>query len=236
MVKKIIGFIVFFFVVLGIMYYAQEVEQGANALSNPNQARHESEISNLTSEQLEQKKVEILQVSEDDIVDGNPQAPVSVIEYASLGCGSCANFHNKIYPDLKKNYVNNNKVKFIYRHYPHNNPSLVAAKLVNCAKKDKTLGFIKVLFKSQEYWAFNPSYQDNLKQISKMGGFNEGSFKMCMEDNNVEDSILEKRVKAEKILNIAGTPTFFINGKLYQGDRSVESISSFLDNIIVTKN
>ena len=89
-----------------------------------------------------------------DLMLGSAEAPITVVEYASMTCGHCANFHTKVFPALKEKYVDTGKVRFIMREFPLDNLAAAASMLARCAGEGKTFPFISVLFAKQDDWAF----------------------------------------------------------------------------------
>lgn len=183
----------------------------------------------LSKEELESKRVKLLRQQIGENFQGSVDAPVLMIEYASLSCGACGHFHNNVLPKLKEKYVKNGKMRFVYRHYPLNAQALSAAKLTNCINPKSFFGYVKILFKSQKYWAYSEDFKDRLKQIAKRGGFSEQEFNACMANKDLEDMILKEQLESAQILGVTATPTIFINGVQYEGDKDVDEISEFIE-------
>lgn len=161
-----------------------------------------------------------------ELVLGKADAPVTIVEYASMTCGHCANFHNKVYPTLKEKYVDTGKVRFIFREFPLDNLAAAAAMLARCAGGDKTYAMTAALFAKQEEWAFvrtNPVPE--LFKMARQAGFTQESFDKCLTDQKLLDDITAVREKASTTFGVNSTPTFFINGKRLT-DRS-DQIESF---------
>lgn len=197
-----------------------------------------NESSNKTGEEAPQSGVaEVLKITENDIVLGDKNAPITFIEYASLSCPHCAIFYSDAFPKLKTDYIDSGKIKFIYRDFPLNQPALAAGVLALCQVKDvnadaeKYYNFIKVLLRTQESWAFVQDFSEKLKTIAKLDGMSNKKFESCMEDKNLQDRILKNRLQAAQVLQISSTPTFFINGEVVSG----YSGYSDLKNVIETK-
>lgn len=161
------------------------------------------------------------QMQPEDVVLGKADAPVTIIEYSSLSCPHCAAFHAKVFPEVKKKYIDPGKVKYTNRQLPLNEPALKAGMLVRCVGPDRTEQFTKVLFQMQDKWAFDNAFVDNLKQIAKVGGVSEEEFDKCMGDKQVEEAVLKSRQNAVDKLNVNSTPTFFINGQEIKGDVNI---------------
>jgi protein-disulfide isomerase len=161
-----------------------------------------------------------------DLVVGKADAPVTVVEYASMTCGHCANFHNNVYPALKQKYVDTGKVRFVFREFPLDNLAAAGSMLARCAGGDATQAMISALFKTQDKWAFvrgNPVPE--LFKIAQQAGFTQERFDTCLKDNATLDQMISARQRASEEFGVNSTPTFFINGKRLRG-RS-DSIESF---------
>jgi len=152
-----------------------------------------------------------------DRVLGKAEAPVTIIEYASLTCPHCAAFEAETLPKIRAEWIDTGKAKLIFRDFPFDNSAFQAAVLARCADPDKFYGFIDVLFKSQANWGHSKDPGASLIQIGKLGGVTEARFKSCQEDKALTDGILNGRLYAEQVLKVDSTPTFFINGKKLAG-------------------
>lgn len=172
---------------------------------------------------------EILRVKQDDIVYGNSDAPVTVIEYASLSCGHCANFYKNIFPEIHKNYVETGKITFVFRHFPLNKPAADAAKLVECQdSNERKQRFLKTLFKLQDRWAFTEEYLGQLEKIARTGGMHQDEFNACISNTELEKRVLSQRLDAGKVLKVQSTPSILVNGELVQV-HDAKSLSDAID-------
>ena len=177
-------------------------------------------------------KEDVLAVTADDVPLGPDTAPVTVIEYASLSCSHCANFHNNVLPALKTKYIDSGQVRFIHRFFPLNDPALLGAQLVRCADRSQFHTFLNVLFKSQEQWAFDPSFRESLASVAGVGGMSRETFDGCMADKASQEKILLTRLEAANSLNVKSTPTFFVNGTMHEGEQSIEKMSAIIDPLL----
>jgi len=177
-------------------------------------------------------KAKLLQNLSGDYYMGNKFAPVLMIEYASLSCPHCANFHEKVVDDLIVSHINTGKVRYIFRDFPLNAPAMDASKLAMCADKDKYFNFLKVLFKSQENWMMADDYRAVLKNIGKLGGVSEEGFDKCMADKTVEEKILKTKQAAIEVLGVQSTPTIFINGVEFRGEHTHEVVAKYIDSLL----
>ena len=163
---------------------------------------------------------------------GNPNAPVTIIEYASLTCPHCAHFHKDVLPELKERYIAPGKVRLVYRDFPLDQRALAASVLAHCAGPDRYFGFLDVLFQTQESWASADDYTAALKRIGKLGGLTEDQMDACFADQKLTDQILQSRLDAQKQYNVSSTPTFIIDGKTYAGARDIDEFASLIDPLL----
>ena len=163
---------------------------------------------------------------------GNPEASVTIIEYASLSCPHCAEFHNKVLPGLKEKYIDTGKVAFVFRPFPLNLPAFHGTVLAYCAGDKRFYNFLKVLFDTQESWAFHKNYLEMLSNIGKLGGIKPQDFDRCIEDKALEESILETKKHAANTLKLRSTPTFYVNGVQYEKSFRLEPFSQYLDELL----
>ena len=159
---------------------------------------------------------------------GNQDAKVTIKVFSSLTCPHCANFHNKIFKKLKKEFIDNNKVKYEHHGFPLDLAALNAEKILGCVEsKDKKIKLLNELYKSQDIWASGSdinSINDKLFKISNNFGMNNDKNNSCLNDQNLEDEILNERINASKNYSIESTPTIFINEKRYKGEHNYQNI------------
>jgi len=162
-----------------------------------------------------------------DMELGRKDAPVTIIEYASMTCPHCANFHTNVYPELKRRYIDTGKVRFIYREYPLDNRALAAAMLTRCAPREKFFPLVKVFFERQKTWARSADPAGALLKIAKFAGFTSKSFNECLKNEKIAKGVLENKAVGSKF-KVEATPSFFINGKLLRGGFSVEDLDAVI--------
>lgn len=165
-----------------------------------------------------------------DLALGPADAKVTVVEYGSMTCGHCAHFATKVFPDIKKKYIDTNKVRFVFREFPLDNLAAAASMLARCAGDDKAFPLIETLYDKQADWAFtsgNPV--PKLFDIAKQAGFTQESFDKCLKDQKLLDEITGQRTRANEAFGVSSTPTFFINGKRLEGAPSVEAFDKLIE-------
>jgi len=173
----------------------------------------------------------VLALSKDDRILGNPDAPITIVEYASLTCPHCAHFTNEVLPELKKKWIDTGKAKLILRDYPLDEPALRAAMIARCAPPDRYYAFVDTFFGSQEKWVTARDYRDALARLVKLGGMSREEFDNCLKNTTLENKIVEGRLIASKELDVNSTPTFFINGAKFTGAPTVEEFDKALSGL-----
>ena len=154
---------------------------------------------------------------------GSDNAPVTIIEYASLTCPHCAHFTEDTLPELKKRYVDTGKVRYIFREFPLDPVSAGAFMLARCAPKGDYFSAIDLLFRTRNAWAVEKPLPP-LLSVAIQAGFTEESFKACLANQKVLDGIEQVRDRASQKFKVNATPTFFINGQKLVGDMSIEQL------------
>ena len=167
-----------------------------------------------------------------DLALGDPDAPVTVIEYFSLTCPHCRWFHQNIYDPLKRDYVDAGKVRFVARDFPLNAPALQAAVLARCAGRDRYLAFIDVLFETFDDWAGSRDYTEKLAQIGELGGVSRDRFDACLADKDLENAIFQTIASAQAEYDVSSTPTVIVNGERYEGKMSFEALAKHIDRLV----
>ena len=162
---------------------------------------------------------------------GKDDAPVTIVEYASMTCPHCAHFHETTYPELKKRYIDTGKVRFIFREFPLDPLAAGASMLARCADKEKFFPLIETLFQMQRTWAVDKPIPP-LMAIAKQAGFTEQSFNTCLSDQKMLDAMQEEQKRATDKFKVNSTPTLFINGKMQKGGVTIEELAKVIDPLI----
>ena len=166
-----------------------------------------------------------------DEVVGKADAPVTIIEYASMTCSHCATFHNTTYPVLKQRYIDTGKVRYIMREFPLDPLAAAGFMLARCAGKDKFYPMIEVLFQKQKEWAVQQPIPP-LTAIAKQAGFTQESFEACLSNQKILEGIEATRNRAAEKLGVNSTPTFFVNGKVLRGAVSIEELEKEIQPLL----
>ncbi|MEP1931727.1 MAG: thioredoxin domain-containing protein [Roseibium sp.] len=164
-----------------------------------------------------------------DKIIGDENAPVTIVEYASMTCGHCANFHSRTWPDLKKDYIETGKVRFIFREFPLDPVAAAAFMLARCAPQDKYFEIIDVMFEEQRSWAFTDNPYQSLLDFSKQIGFTQESFEECLTNQGLLDAVNAVRERGSNEFGVTSTPTFFINGEKHPGALRIEEMGKIIE-------
>ncbi len=176
----------------------------------------------------------VLDINETDFVIGDKNAPVTIIEYASLSCSHCASFHNDTLETLKKEYVDTGKVRFVFRDFPFNYPALLGSMVLKCIPNDVKYDYMNALFQLQKSWVNkeNAKTTQELYKIMQSGGMTKSEFDECISNTDLENEILQGLIAAQNEFKIKSTPSFIINGKLIEGNKSIKDFRQIIDKII----
>jgi protein-disulfide isomerase len=162
---------------------------------------------------------------------GKDDAPVTIIEYASMTCPHCAHFHENTYPELKKRYIDTGKVRFIFREFPLDSLAAGAAMLARCADKDKYFALIETFFHTQRTWAVEKPIPP-LMAIAKQAGFTEQSFNTCLSDQKMLDQMQAEQKRASEKFGVNSTPTIFVNGRKLGGGATIDDLAKVIDPLL----
>ena len=164
---------------------------------------------------------------------GNKDAKITIIAFESLTCSHCANFHEDVYPQLKKEYLDTGLAKIEFRHFPLDIAALNASKVSQC-KNDGDSSMLNSLFANQQKWVKGSSVEEaneNLQKFLESEGFNV-DFKKCIENKEIEDFILNDRIDGVKKYKVNATPTIIINDKKFEKSLNYKNLKKALEKLI----
>ena len=167
------------------------------------------------------------------IFAGNKDAKITIIAFESLTCSHCANFHEDVYPQLKKEYLDTGLAKIEFRHFPLDIAALNASKVSQC-KNDGDSSMLNSLFANQQKWVKGSSVEEaneNLQKFLESEGFNV-DFKKCIENKEIEDFILNDRIDGVKKYKVNATPTIIINDKKFEKSLNYKNLKKALEKLI----
>lgn len=157
-----------------------------------------------------------------DVTYGKPDAPITILEYASLSCSHCAHFHQDILPKLKARYIDSGQVRLVVKDIPNNGPGLRAAQVARCAGDDRHEKLADILFKTQGQW-LNADFVNALTRIAAMAGISPAQVQACMADRRLEDFMIARQQEAARAWQVEGTPTFILNNGAARVDEASET-------------
>ena len=156
--------------------------------------------------------------------------------FSSLTCPHCADFHEKIFDNLDREYIAVGKIKFRHIAFPLDLAALNAEKILRC-KSEQNIDYqlLSEIYKKQDKWAVGSDIKlinISIKEIGKKFNLKEDEMNSCLEDKNLEDKILNERIEAQKNYKISSTPTIYINDKKYEGKRDYNSLKKEIDKVL----
>jgi protein-disulfide isomerase len=175
--------------------------------------------------------VDPMKITDKDHVLGNPNAKVTIIEYASMTCPHCAGFHTTVLPELKKLYIDTGKAKLVFRDFPLDRAAAQASLLAECVPADRYFPMIDMLFQTQAQWSRASDPQDALSKAARLLGIDDVKFRACQEDKEALAAIIAERQAGESA-GVKSTPTLFINGQVYTGVRPVPDYQKIIDDLL----
>lgn len=150
-----------------------------------------------------------------DMVLGNPDAAVTVVEYASFTCPHCATFHNTNFKQLKADYIDTGKIKFVYREVYFDRPGLWASMIARCGGQERFFGITDLIYKGQSEWARAgepAAIVDELRKIGRLAGLDNDALESCLQDATMAQTLVAWWEENGQRDDISSTPSFMING------------------------
>jgi protein-disulfide isomerase len=169
-----------------------------------------------------------------DMALGPATAPVTITEYASMTCPHCAAFTEKVFPKIKSEYIDTNKIRFVFREFPLDIKAAAGSMLARCIAKDdagKYFAVIDMLFRQQNEWVLKNT-TETLTRIGKQAGLSQQQVEDCLKDQALLDKIAADQKYANEVLKVNSTPTFFINGEMIKGDQTFEEFDKRIKSLL----
>ena len=167
------------------------------------------------------------------IISGNENAKITIIVYESLTCSHCADFHNDVYPQLKKEYIDTGLAKIEFRHFPLDVAAFNASKITQC-KNDQSLKILESLYSNQQAWIKGNTVDEvnnNLKKFIQKQGF-KIDFEKCVNNKEIEDFVLNDRIEGAKNYKVNATPTIIINNEKFEKSLNYKNLKKSLEKLI----
>lgn len=162
-----------------------------------------------------------------DISFGRADAPVTVIEYASLTCPYCRQFHVETYPRFKRDFIDTGKVRYVIREFPIGRTAGTAAIVTRCAA-DKYMALYDAFLTQQRLWVSQEVRPDVIYQVAAKTGLSRSTFDSCLANQGIIEALKQVKERGRE-LGVVGTPTFFINGKKASGALTYEQIKALIE-------
>jgi protein-disulfide isomerase len=165
---------------------------------------------------------------------GNPDAPVTVVEYSSFTCPHCATFNQGAYEQLKENFIDPGRIQYLKREVYFDRYGLWAGMIARCGGGDRYHGIVELLYDQQRDWAgANDPAQvaENLRRLGRQAGMNDAELNACLEDADKALELTEFYQANAEADNIRATPTFMINGQQYQ-NMSYDEFARVLNDLL----
>lgn len=170
-----------------------------------------------------------------EMVLGDRNAPFTLIEYASMSCPHCAEFHVTTLPRLKEEYIDTGKIRLVFREFPLDQPAMTGAVLARCSGPARFYPFLEVLFRSQSQWLRQPDVVGALTRLGEIGGVPAAQFQACLADRELTNGILQTRLNAESEYNVRSTPTFVMGDRVIEGALPFDQFKQIIDDVIAGK-
>lgn len=152
-----------------------------------------------------------------DMTLGDENAPITMIEYASLTCPHCATFHNTTLPSLKTDFIDTGEVFFVYRDFPLDRVALAASMIARCIGGSAYFPALNALFAQQSTWASANNPLDAMFQVVQPVGMTRDDFDACLTDRDLAESIVEVYREGIQRYNVQATPSFLVDGEMHSG-------------------
>jgi len=168
-----------------------------------------------------------------DMALGPAKASVTITEYASMSCPHCAAFEENVFPMLRSKYIDNGKVRFVFREFPLDIKASAASMLARCIANgdaEKYVGAVQQLFKAQDQ--LMTQTRETLQEIGGQSGMNAQAVDGCVKDQALLDKLSADQKFAFETLKVDATPTFFINGEMVKGAMSFEELEAKLKPLL----
>jgi protein-disulfide isomerase len=166
----------------------------------------------------------------DDMFLGNKNAKITLVEYFAPTCPHCVSYHKRTLPELKAKYIDTNKILYISREMIANKQDLDATILARCkGNLDSYFKFVEAILQSQNNWAFDKKYREILTNIGSLGGVSPEEYANCLNNDSIMNTLIENTKLVTLDPKFIGTPSFFINGKIFTQPYTFEELSKALE-------
>ena len=165
---------------------------------------------------------------------GRLDAPIKFIEFVSMTCSHCADFHINTLPEIKKKYIDSGKLRLELRDFPLDGLALRASAMARLIDSNKYYKFVDMLFKKQKKWSRSENPIQELKKLGRLAGLEKTKIDIAIDEISVLEAIFKMRQQAEKKYNVQSTPSFVINEQYFlSGNLSVEKFEETFKKISI---
>ena len=165
-----------------------------------------------------------------DLVMGSPDAPVTIVEYASLTCSHCAAFHADVFPAIKEQYIATGKVRFVYRNFTRDPADLAVGMLTRCVGPENAFEMMAIFFDRQRQWAFGEDPKTEIAAIARQqAGIGRTDFDACLANTDLQNNLVSMLSQGQSE-GVNGTPTFFIEGEVFVGEQPFEVFVEIIED------
>ena len=236
--RKIVAALIFILIIFSFFYQYKKGKPAAQVAQATSEVTPKPEVKDAGSKQdLEQPDSEkpapekdLFSIHEGDIVLGNRDSKVVIVEYSALTCPHCAYYHRDVYPELKKKYIDTNKIAYVIREFVSNKQDLDGAILSRClADPNDPVKLLNILYTQQESWAFNKNYREILENIGQLAGISKEKYAECLARSDWVKDLADNSRSITFYKEFVGTPAFVVNGQMYKGNYDVANLSKSID-------
>ncbi|MCC8467443.1 MAG: DsbA family protein [Rickettsia endosymbiont of Eriopis connexa] len=207
-------------------------ENATESIVPANDNNQINEVSTPNSQEQKNPEIKPFKVDDNDMVLGNKKSKVILVEYFSPTCPHCAYYHKTIFPELKKKYIDTNKIAYVVREFIATKQDLDAAILARC--KGDINSFVQlhnIILQQQDKWAYSNKYRELLTDIGQLGGVPPEEYKQCLNSDKITETLIANTNFVAKTPKFIGTPSFFVNG-VQTGNYSIDNISTAIDKAL----
>lgn len=168
---------------------------------------------------------------DDERILGDPEAPITIIEFASMTCPHCARFHEVVLPQIKENWIDTGRANLAFRHFPLDGLALRASMAAECLEGPAYFAFISALFETQSTWSGANDPVAALASVAALAGLNEERFNECISDQAKAEEIIARAREAQERYGIDATPSFVVGGERLVGVHSYDDFAAALGEL-----
>ncbi|MGI3185119.1 DsbA family protein [Nioella aestuarii] len=218
-------------VALGGYLYLTASQSVSQTTSQPLMAASAQEAGNGDAASADAEETAAPEVIE--MVMGDEDAPITVIEYASFTCPHCARFHEEVYPGLVENYVDTGQIRFVIREIYFDRYGLWAGMVARCGGPLRYFGISEMIMEEQREWVQGEPAEvaANLRRLGLRAGLTNEALDVCLTNNDMAQAMVTLSQEQAEADGVQGTPSFVINGEMYS-NMGYDAFAELLDGLI----